>query len=61
MLVTRPILLYLAKLKYETGGDREAPTVTPVLLKISSMCVEAADRTLRVLFALQQQQLLGMC
>jgi hypothetical protein len=59
MLLTRPILLHLAKVGHSRGrGGRESPGATQ-LVRLSSICMEAADRTLRILFALKQQQLLG--
>lgn len=59
ILATRPILLHLAKLKYEQDNGKATNAAAPQLVKLSDTCTEAADRTLRVLFALKEQQLLG--
>lgn len=59
MLVTRPILLHLARIKFERASGNATYAVKPQFARLSTTCKEAADRALRILFALKQQQLLG--
>jgi hypothetical protein len=59
MLLTRPILLHLAKAGSGQCSDKAEHPGGTQLSKLSSICMEAADRALRILFALKQQQLLG--
>lgn len=58
MLATRPTLLHIAK---GFGVDRTKPTnIDPSLLEgLSNTCIEAASRSLQLLQAMMDQQLLG--
>ncbi|KAK5729329.1 hypothetical protein LTR17_012054 [Elasticomyces elasticus] len=59
MLLTRPILLHLVKVGYSQDGNGKEHPGALQLVKLSNTCMEAADRTLRILFALKEQQLLA--
>ncbi|KAL4933735.1 fungal specific transcription factor domain-containing protein [Aspergillus undulatus] len=57
MLTTRPTLLYLAGKIIRGHGNREK--TTEPLHKFAKSCIDAAQRSLNILQALQQQQLLA--
>ncbi|KAH7138452.1 fungal-specific transcription factor domain-containing protein [Dendryphion nanum] len=59
ILTTRPILLHLARSKLEGKDNENLLSTRSPLQKLTATCVEAAGRSLDILYALKQQSLLA--
>lgn len=59
ILVTRPTLLHLAKIKLAAESDAASRMDTSLFANLSEACTEAASRSLDLLLAMIKQRIIG--
>jgi hypothetical protein len=60
ILVTRPTLLHLAKIKLAAESEAASQIDTSLFANLSDACTEAASRSLDLLLAMIKQRIIGM-